>query len=89
VTDADEFRKQAEDARQMAARSIKKEDKAFWLRLAEDWIKLAQSKSVDSSFLLSPLTLESAAGSWCGQSSRTQLPVPVSSLATTWEPAAK
>jgi hypothetical protein len=26
----------------MATRSLKQEDKAFWLRLAEDWIKLAQ-----------------------------------------------
>jgi hypothetical protein len=42
VTDADEFRKQAIEARQMAARSLKQEDKAIWLRLAEDWIKLAQ-----------------------------------------------
>jgi hypothetical protein len=43
VTDADEFRKQAIEARQMAARSLKQEDKAIWLRLAEDWLKLAQS----------------------------------------------
>ena len=42
MTDADDFRKQAEEARQMAARSLKQEDKAFWLCLAEDWIKLAQ-----------------------------------------------
>ena len=42
MTVADDFRKQAEEARQMAARSLKQEDKAFWLRLAEDWIKLAQ-----------------------------------------------
>ncbi len=42
LSDADEFRKQATDAREMAARSLKQEDKAFWLRLAEDWIKLAQ-----------------------------------------------
>jgi hypothetical protein len=42
VSDANEFRKQAEDARQMATQSVNQEDKAFWLRLAEDWIKLAQ-----------------------------------------------
>jgi hypothetical protein len=40
MSNADEYRKQAEDARQMAARSLKEEDKAFWLRLAEDWLKL-------------------------------------------------
>jgi gluconate kinase len=48
VSDADEFRKQANDARQMAARSLKQEDKAFWLRLAEDWIKLAQEADKNS-----------------------------------------
>ena len=37
MTDADDFRKQAE-----AACSLKQGDKAFWLRLAEDWIKLAK-----------------------------------------------
>jgi hypothetical protein len=42
VNDADEFRKQAEEARQTAARCLKHEDQAFWLRLAEDWLKLAQ-----------------------------------------------
>lgn len=42
MTGGDEFRKQAEEARQTAARSLKQEDKVFWLRLAEDWIKLAQ-----------------------------------------------
>ena len=42
MNDADEFRKQAEEARQTAARCLKQEDKAFWLRLAEDWLKLAQ-----------------------------------------------
>jgi hypothetical protein len=42
MTKADEFRKQANDAREMATRALKQEDKAFWLRVAEDWIKLAQ-----------------------------------------------
>ncbi len=42
MTDADDFRRQAEEARQTAARCLKQEDKAFWLRLAEDWIKRAQ-----------------------------------------------
>jgi anaerobic glycerol-3-phosphate dehydrogenase len=42
VSDADDFRKQAEEARQTAARSQKQDDKAFWLRLAEDWMALAQ-----------------------------------------------
>jgi hypothetical protein len=40
--DADEHRKQAEECRQLAATALKGIDKAFWLRLAEDWPKLAQ-----------------------------------------------
>jgi hypothetical protein len=43
MSDAEEFRKQAHDARQMAAQSGKQEDKDFWLKLTEDWLKLAQS----------------------------------------------
>ena len=39
----DEFRKQAEVANKMAARCVKDEDKLFWRRLAEDWLKLAAS----------------------------------------------
>jgi hypothetical protein len=42
MTDGADFRKQAEEARLMAARSSKQEDKEFWLRLAQDWDKLAQ-----------------------------------------------
>jgi hypothetical protein len=41
-TDADRFRKQAEECRQLAARAINEVDKQAWLRLAADWIKLAQ-----------------------------------------------
>ena len=42
LSDADEFRRQAEDARKMAAGTSKQADKVFWLRMAEDWAKLAQ-----------------------------------------------
>ena len=42
MMDADDFRKQAEDARQMAAYAPKQGDKAFWLELADDWLNLAQ-----------------------------------------------
>jgi len=41
-TDADRFRKQAEECRQLAAKAINEVDKQAWLRLAADWIKLAQ-----------------------------------------------
>jgi hypothetical protein len=37
-----DVRKQAEVGRQMAG----KEDKAFWLRLAEDWAKLSHDADV-------------------------------------------
>jgi hypothetical protein len=40
---ADVYRKQAEDARQMAEKAISPLDKATWLRLAEDWQRLAES----------------------------------------------
>lgn len=42
MSDPDEFRKQGEECRQLAGTAIKPVDKAFWLRLAEDWLKLAQ-----------------------------------------------
>jgi hypothetical protein len=42
MNDAYDFRKQAEKAHQMAADARKPEDKASWLLLAEDWLRLAQ-----------------------------------------------
>ena len=39
----DEFRNQAEIANKLAARCVKEEDKLFWRRLAENWLKLAAS----------------------------------------------
>jgi hypothetical protein len=42
-SDADQFRKQAKECRQLTARALKPVVKAFWLRLAEDWLKLAQA----------------------------------------------
>jgi hypothetical protein len=41
LSDADEFRRQAEDAQKMATRTSKQADKVFWLQ-AEDWAKLSQ-----------------------------------------------
>ena len=37
------FRKQAEEATGQAAKCISPLDKAAWLRIAEEWLKLAQS----------------------------------------------
>jgi hypothetical protein len=42
-TDADKFRKKAEERRKLADRSVSQLDKDYWLRLAADWIKLAEN----------------------------------------------
>ena len=41
-TDAVEFRKQAEDTRQMALQATNPADKEAWLRIADEWLRLAQ-----------------------------------------------
>jgi hypothetical protein len=41
--DATTFRRQAEEAREHAAKAISSLDKEAWLRVAEDWFKLAVS----------------------------------------------
>jgi hypothetical protein len=41
--DAARFRKQAEEAREHAARVITPLDKEAWLRVAEEWLKLVES----------------------------------------------
>jgi hypothetical protein len=40
---SEEFRKQADIASKLAARSSQDADKAFWLRLEQDWLKLAKT----------------------------------------------
>lgn len=41
---ADEYRMEAEACRKWAELSVKQEDVAFWLLMAESWRKLAQSR---------------------------------------------
>ena len=41
--DAARFRKQAEEARDHATRAFSPLDKEAWLRVAEEWLKLAVS----------------------------------------------
>jgi hypothetical protein len=41
--DAARFRQQAEEARDYAGRAFSPLDKEAWLRVAEDWLKLALS----------------------------------------------
>jgi hypothetical protein len=45
----DEYRKQAERCRKSAEDSLKQEDRAFWLLLATNWLKLAQDCDETSS----------------------------------------
>ena len=42
MRDPAEFRKCAEECRQMAGTSRSPEDQALWVRLAEDWLSLAK-----------------------------------------------
>lgn len=41
-SDADRFRKEANECRMLAAATINPTDKEFWLRLAAEWQKLAE-----------------------------------------------
>jgi len=41
MSDFDGYRKQAEECRELAATVYLPEEKAFWLRLAEDWMRVA------------------------------------------------
>jgi hypothetical protein len=41
--DAARFRKQAEEATEQATKALSPLDKAVWLRVAEEWLKLASS----------------------------------------------
>jgi hypothetical protein len=43
VTDAERFRQEAEECRALAATAKTVPDKEAWLRLAADWIKLAEN----------------------------------------------
>ena len=42
-TDAQRYRKAAQECREQAEKAIGQLDKETWLRLAADWIKLAQA----------------------------------------------
>ena len=41
--DADRFRQEAEECRKLAESAVGEPDKEAWLRLAADWMKLAES----------------------------------------------
>jgi hypothetical protein len=41
-SDSERFRREASECRQMAARATNPQDKAAWLKLAGDWLSLAE-----------------------------------------------
>jgi hypothetical protein len=41
--DADRYREEAEECRKLAESAVSQHDKEAWLRLAADWIKLAEN----------------------------------------------
>jgi len=49
--DALRFRKQAEQATEQATKSVSPLDEGVWLRVAEEWLKLAQSVEERRPFL--------------------------------------
>ena len=51
---ADRCRKNAEDRRCQAGKSPKATDKSSWLKMAEDWLKLAESIDAPSQGKCSP-----------------------------------
>ncbi|MCK1445864.1 hypothetical protein IVB34_22065 [Bradyrhizobium sp. 2] len=46
--EADHYRFEAEECRRLAEKAIKQWDKEAWLRLAADWLKLAEGASAQS-----------------------------------------
>jgi hypothetical protein len=50
--DATRFRKQAEEARDYASRVHGPLDREAWLRVAEEWIKLAESAEARRRYLI-------------------------------------
>jgi len=45
--DAERFRAEAEECRRLAAQAARQEDKQAWLKLAADWIALANGADLD------------------------------------------
>jgi hypothetical protein len=56
----DEYWERAEECRLEARRSIHAEDRAAWLSLAEEWLRLAGANAADLTFEAPPLEAEPA-----------------------------
>jgi hypothetical protein len=50
MTDAERFREQAAECRQLAETAHDPRDKEAWLRLSADWLKLAQEADSSSPY---------------------------------------
>jgi hypothetical protein len=44
-SDSERFRREAEECRQMAARAANPHDRVAWLKLAADWLSLAEVRN--------------------------------------------
>ena len=49
-TDAERFRKEAQECRDLAEKAMSPLDKEAWLHLAEDWLKLAREAEQGTRF---------------------------------------
>ena len=49
-TNAERFRKEAEECRELAEKAMSPLDQEAWVRLAEDWLKLAQEAERGTKF---------------------------------------
>jgi hypothetical protein len=47
MSDADRYRREAEECRRNAESAIRAVDRQAWLRLAADWAKLAEGAEID------------------------------------------
>jgi hypothetical protein len=47
MSDADRYRREAQQCRQNAGSAIRAIDREAWLRLAADWAKLAEGAEID------------------------------------------
>jgi len=53
-TDVERFRSEAEECHKLAEKALSQADKEAWLRLAADWIKLAENAQERRSRLWPP-----------------------------------
>lgn len=44
MSEASKYRQWADECQLTAKRAVRREDEAFWLRWAEDWMKLAEQR---------------------------------------------